>query len=283
MKIAVTGSTGFIGHHVVQWLVSNNYDVIASGTSEEKAKNYSWYDKITFIPCDYFSDDVDYYHLFGSPDILIHCAWKGLPNHQMRFHLDQNLPVEMRFLHNISKDGKTKIVVIGTCQEYGIVNGCISETNLTNPVTAYGIAKDTLCRYLDLLSQEYGFSWNWIRVFYLYGNEPRPKSLLSQLEKAIADGDVEFPLVDERQIRDYLPIERCAEYICKIALQNKINGIINCCSGHGISLVKLVENEIAKRSANIKVKPGVYRTPVYEGEIFWGDITKLTECLGEFK
>lgn len=37
-KILVTGATGFIGHHVVQWLADRGYTVIATGTSEEKAK-----------------------------------------------------------------------------------------------------------------------------------------------------------------------------------------------------------------------------------------------------
>ena len=147
-KILVTGATGFIGHHVVLWLVDHGYTIIATGTSEEKAKKFAWFRSVTFIPCDYYTEEKDFYEFFGKPDLLIHLAWRGLPNYMMRFHLEENLPTEMRFLQSFAKSGKTKIVVTGTCYEYGIAEGCLSEERPTNPTTAYGTAKDTLRRYL---------------------------------------------------------------------------------------------------------------------------------------
>ena len=56
MKILVTGATGFVGQHVVRWLVNHGYSVTATGTSIEKAKAFDWFDKVTFIPCDYFAE-----------------------------------------------------------------------------------------------------------------------------------------------------------------------------------------------------------------------------------
>ena len=41
------------------------------------------------------------------------------------------------------------------------------------------------------------------------------------------------------QERDYLPIEKVAEYIVTIALQDNISGIINCCSGKPIKVKQL--------------------------------------------
>ena len=99
-KILVTGATGFIGHHVVQWLVDHEYTVIATGTSEEKVKQFAWFRSVTFLPCDYYTEEKDFYEFFGKPDLLIHLAWKGLPNYMMRFHLEENLPAEMRFLQS---------------------------------------------------------------------------------------------------------------------------------------------------------------------------------------
>ena len=41
MKILVTGSTGFVGRHVVQWLVEHGYDeVIATGGYIDQAKQF---------------------------------------------------------------------------------------------------------------------------------------------------------------------------------------------------------------------------------------------------
>ena len=278
-KILVTGATGFIGHHVVQWLVDHGHNVIATGTSEEKAKQFSWYDSVEFIPCDYYIEEKNFFEFFDEPDILIHLAWKGLPNYMMRFHLEENLPAEMRFLETFAESGKTKIVVTGTCYEYGIAEGCLSEDIPTNPTTVYGTAKDTLRRYVSFLAEEYGFSWNWIRLFFLYGEGQSPMSLLPQLVAAIARGDAEFPMSGGEQLRDYLPVEMVAEYICKIALQDAVSGVVNCCSGEYISVRRLVEGRVAELGAEISLKFGVYEYPVYEGMAFRGDATRLREVI----
>ena len=278
-KILVTGATGFIGHHVVQWLVDHDYDVIATGTSEEKAEKFAWYNSVTFVACDYYTEEKNFYEFFGKPDILIHLAWKGLPNYMMRFHLEVNLPAEMRFLRSFAESGKTKIVVTGTCYEYGVVNGCLSEDMPTNPTTVYGTAKDTLRRYVSFLAGEYGFSWNWVRLFFLHGEGQSPKSLLPQLDAAIARGDAEFPMSGGEQLRDYLPVETVAEYICRIALQSDVSGVVNCCSGECVSVRRLVERRVVEMGSTISLKLGVYGYPVYEGMAFWGGTEKLGKVL----
>jgi len=281
MNILVTGSTGFIGRHVVQWLVDNGYDdVITTGTSVEKAKQYPWFDKVTFIPLDYFAVDTNYYEFFGRPDLLIHLAWNGLPNYMDRFHMEENLPVEMRFLRSFAASKKTKIAVTGTCYEYGVVNGCISEEHPTNPNTIYATAKDALRRYLAYLASEFGCSWNWIRLFFLYGDGQSPKSLLPQLDATIARGDAEFPMSGGEQLRDYLPVEKVAEYICRIALSNE-RGVVNCCSGVTISVRRLVEERVAASGSSIRLKTGVYDYPAYEGMAFWGDVRRLRKYIGD--
>ena len=278
MKILVTGATGFVGQHVVRWLVNHGYSVTATGTSTEKAKAFDWFDKVTFIPCDYFAEDKNYYEFFGEPDLLIHLAWKGLPNYMMRFHMEENLPVEMRFLRSFAESQKTKIAATGTCYEYGVVDGCIAEDHPTNPNTVYSAAKDALRRYVEFLASEFGISWNWIRLFFLYGEGQSPKSLLPLLDAAIARGDKEFPMSGGEQLRDYLPVEKVAEYVCRIAL-SEVDGIVNCCSGEMISVRRLVEDRVSELGSDIVLKRGVYGYPVYEGMAFCGDDRKLKEVL----
>ena len=198
----------------------------------------------------------------------------------MRFHMEENLPVEMRFLHSFADSKKTKIAVTGTCYEYGVVNGCIAENHLTNPNTVYSAAKDALRRYVEFLVAEYNISWNWIRLFFLYGEGQNPKSLLPQLETAIANGDKEFPMSGGEQLRDYLPVETVAEYVCRIAL-SETDGIVNCCSGEMISVRRLVEDKVAELESDIVLKRGVYGYPVYEGMAFCGDDRRLCEVLNK--
>jgi dTDP-6-deoxy-L-talose 4-dehydrogenase (NAD+) len=77
------------------------------------------------------------------------------------------------------------------------------------------------------------------------------------------------------QLRDYLPVEVVAENIVKIALQNKIQGIINNCSGQPISIRRLVEEYLQKTGAKIDLNLGYYPYPTYEPHAFWGCTKKL--------
>ncbi|MCK5226422.1 MAG: NAD(P)-dependent oxidoreductase, partial [Planctomycetes bacterium] len=81
------------------------------------------------------------------------------------------------------------------------------------------------------------------------------------------------------QIRDYLPVKKVAEYIVNIATQKKITGIINCCSGEGITIKKLVENYIKENKLDIKLNLGYHPYLDYEPMEFWGDNEKLKNIL----
>jgi dTDP-6-deoxy-L-talose 4-dehydrogenase (NAD+) len=78
----------------------------------------------------------------------------------------------------------------------------------TAPVTPYGLAKDTLRKFLEMLQEVHPFTLQWVRLFYLYGPGQNPKSLLSQLDAAIEQGDPVFRMSGGEQLRDYLPVDR---------------------------------------------------------------------------
>ncbi|HRR51747.1 MAG TPA: NAD(P)-dependent oxidoreductase [Candidatus Cloacimonas sp.] len=278
-RVLVTGATGFIGSYVVPQLLERGLKVIASSRNENKAENYDWYSKVEYLECDYNNSNLDYYNYFWEPDIIIHLAWDGLPNYKDPFHVERNLPANCLFLKNFIESGVKRMVVTGTCYEYGMQCGCLHESVPTQPVTYYGLAKDTLHKYLQYLVQDTQTSFNWVRLFYIYGKGQNPNSLLPQLEKAISEGKKEFNMSGGEQLRDYLPVEDAARNICIIALQNKITGTVNCCSGTPISIRRLVEERIAMLKSDIKLNLGYYPYSDYEPMAFWGDTSKLREIL----
>ncbi len=189
MRILVTGATGFIGRYVILNLLADGLTVIATSSNEETARNFDWYGKVDYVQCDYHKQNLDFYNFFGKPEAIIHLAWNGLPNYNEPFHIEENLPVNCRFLKNFVEAGIEKLVVAGTCYEYGMLNGCISENCCTQPVTQYGLAKDTLRKFLEFIIRSSSTSFNWARLFFLYGEGQNPRSLLPQLDKAINEGD----------------------------------------------------------------------------------------------
>ena len=83
------------------------------------------------------------------------------------------------------------------------------------------------------------------------------------------------------QTRDYLPVEKVAEYIVKIALQKKVDGIINCCSGVPVTVKDFVEAYLKAVGKTIKLNFGYYPYTDYEPMHFWGSTEKLNKSLAE--
>ena len=279
--ILVTGATGFIGNYVVAELLRKDYRVIATSAHSKNAINKIWFDKVIYKPFDLSSFDqtVNYFEYFSKPDLMIHLAWSGLPNYKDEFHVTKNLPARIRFLKNILDNGLKNIAVTGTCLEYGMKEGCLSEKMECEPMNAYAIAKNELRKYLVHYAAEKKISLKWIRLFYLFGKGQSPNSLFSQLENAILKGQQVFNMSGGEQLRDYLPIELAAKYICTIALQDKVSGIINCCSGEPVKIIDLVEKFIKESGAEIKLNKGFYPYPDYEPMAFWGNNSKLKKVI----
>lgn len=276
-KILVTGANGFIGNYVIRELLENNCRVVATSLHADKAIGSSWYTQVNFIPFDLkaFDPAINYFDYFQKPDAMIHLAWEGLPNYADDFHVVSNLPRHYRFLQNILQNGLKDITVTGTCLEYGAQEGGLSEDLPSQPTTAYAIAKDSLRKKLEALQVQEPFFFKWVRLFYMYGQGQNENSLLAQLDKAIANGDPVFNMSGGEQVRDFLPVERVAKYLVEIALQNKLTGIINCCSGKPVTVKELVLAHLQHRNASIHLNTGYYPYPAYEPMRFWGDTRKL--------
>jgi len=283
MKVLVTGATGFIGSYVVKELLKQRCHVIATSRNLDKARSYKWFSQVEYIPCDLNIMQENFLQFFQQPDLLIHLAWEGLPNYKDLFHLEKNLFFNYRFLKNMLEHGLKYLVVTGTCFEYGMQSGALSEDMETKPDNTYGLAKDTLRKFLEQLQKRIDFELKWVRLFYMYGKGQSSNSILSLLERALEKGETSFNMSGGEQLRDYLPVGKVAEYIVNIAMQNKVIGIINCCSGNPISIRKLVEKYLKEKQKNIHLNLGYYPYPDYEPMAFWGDGDKLNEVLSEFE
>lgn len=280
-KILVTGATGFIGGYIIEELLERGFNVIATSSNQNKAEQKNWINKVTFLPLDFKTLDVNinYHDYFQHPDIVIHLAWEGLPNYKDDFHLNENLPRHKLFLQNLIKNGLKNLCVTGTCLEYGMRVGELSEEMECNPTIAYATAKNELRKYLQFLQDQFVVNLKWIRLFYLYGEGQSPKSLFSQLDKAIKEKDESFNMSFGKQLRDFLPVKKVAETIINIATHKKINGVINCGSGVPVSVNQMVSTYLNYLNKNIKLNLGYYPYNDYEPFAFWADTNKLKKIM----
>lgn len=259
--------------HVVTALESRGFRVARlARTGESDAARGSFAFDIANPPKDLFS-------LLGRPEIVVHLAWGQLQNYSSRNHYDVELPMHYRFLELLVRSGARKVVVAGTCFEYGRRNGCLYEELAPNPENPYGYAKDALRRQLDFLRKELGFELIWIRLFYLYGEGQGGHTLFGQLAAAIERGDEFFPMTGGEQLRDYLPVEKAATAIATIATIEVQSQSINVSSGNPRSIRSLVEAKIQEAGSQITPLLGFLPYSEHEAMAFWGCRRKLDDIL----
>jgi len=275
MRVMVTGATGFVGRHVVNELLTHGYSVVAIARDIKRAREMPWFDRVEFIQCDLHADFKPLFQSECLPSAIVHLAWTGLPNYRDFFHISKNLPGDLAFLEAAVKSGVPHLLVAGTCLEYGMQYGPLTEEMETNPTTPYGFAKDTLRKALQLLQKESPFTLQWMRLFYMYGEGQNKNSLLAQLDRAIDEGQAIFNMSAGDQLRDYLSIQEVAENFVLALESPKLEGVINCCSGKPISVFDLVKQRCHTKSSDINLNRGCYPYPDYEPMAFWGVPSKL--------
>lgn len=275
-KILVTGATGFLGGYVINELLKQDIEIIATSRDEYKAKKQDWFARVKYIPGDVNSYQENWFKYYESPDMLLHLAWEGLSDYNDPIHFEKVLPNHYSFLKNLIVNGLKHLVVAGTCFEYGLKEGCLAEDIATAPCTCYGFAKDTLRKMLSFLTNDTETQYIWARLFYPYGEGQNPKSFVPLLTSAITRGDKEFNMSAGDQVRDYLPVAEVARKLTDLVLGTKYRGIYNICSGTPITILELANKIKSALNSEITLNTGYYPYPRYEPFAFWGDTRKFT-------
>jgi nucleoside-diphosphate-sugar epimerase len=279
VKIAVTGAAGFVGQQVIPLLLAGGHEVVAVTRAPGRVSAFAWAGAVEERAVALESASADAFELLGCPDLCLHLAWGALTNFNCNQHFERELPVHYSFLRALVEGGLSRMVVTGTCLEYGLQSGALAEDAPTDPVTPYGCAKDMLRRQLEFLARQTPFSLGWGRLFYMHGESAGRRTLLMQLKEAVTRGDRTFPMSGGEQLRDYLSVENVAKKLVLLCEANN-PGVVNICSGMPISVRRLVEGWIADHGWDIALEPGRYPYLAYEPMAFWGDTTKASKVVG---
>lgn len=279
MRVLVTGATGFVGRHVVPALLARGCAVTVLCRDAAKAQAMPWGQDVEIAKGDLAGLTPAQLDHLAEHERILHLAWEGLPNYKAETQITEVLPRHLEFLRQLIERGAKHLLVTGTCLEYGLVEGALSEGLEPAPVTAYGRAKDALRRGLEPVCEAHGAHLVWARLFYMHGPGQSEKSLLSQLDRAITAGEKTFNMSGGEQLRDYLPVTGVADLLAELLLQDAAQGIINCASGKPVSVRQLVEEHLRGRGADMALNLGHYPYPDYEPMRFWADTTKLAAAL----
>ncbi|MEM9016016.1 MAG: NAD-dependent epimerase/dehydratase family protein [Verrucomicrobiota bacterium] len=279
MSIVVTGANGFIGESLCHNLEGKGRNVMRQVRSAERGASE---EEGFRIPFDIDDPPENSFELLKEPETLVHLAWSGLGDYRSTSHFEDELPKHYQFLKSLVESGIKRLVVTGTCFEYGLVEGCLDEEMIPNPQNPYGFAKDALRRELEFLQLKHDFELIWCRLFYLQGARQAERSLFGQLDAAIERGDESFPMSKGEQLRDYLRIEEATEIIGTLSIAPPESGsqIYNVCSGVPRSIRSLVEEYLSERGVRMELELGHYPYSDLEPFAFWGSRVRLDRALG---
>lgn len=272
-KVLVTGANGYIGRHVVKKLLDMGAEVIAVDflTDEIDSRAIKMNENI-------FSGRDDLFETLGKPDACLHMAWKDGFVHNSDAHMEY-LSQHYQFIKNMTDQGLKQIAIMGTMHEVGYHEGAIDENTQCNPRSMYGIAKDALRRSTFLLLEKKDVVVQWLRAYYIYGDDLKNNSIFAKLTIAAQKGQKTFPFTTGKNKYDFIHVDELAKQIAACVMQTKVDGIINCCSGEPVSLAEKVESFIQEHHFDIQLEYGAFPDRSYDSPGVWGDSKKIEKIM----
>ena len=272
-SVLVTGAGGYIGRHVVTELLERGLRVKALDLRMDGVDR-----RAERISIDLFSGDPDIYEAMGRPDVVLHMAWRDGFKHNSPAHLD-DLAKHYHLIDNLYAGGLKRLAVMGTMHEVGYWEGAIDESSRCAPASLYGIAKNALREATRLSAAAHDAVFQWIRAYYIVGDDKFGNSIFSKLLAAAEEGRSTFPFTTGKNKYDFISVDELATQIAAIVDQDAVTGIINACTGRPMTLAGRVEGYIAENGLDIALDYGAFPDRPYDSPGVWGDATKIRAIL----
>lgn len=273
MKIAITGANGYIGSALIKRCIEKGYSTVAVDLDNTYIDSRAEYLNINI-----FENTENLYDRLGCPNVLIHLAWRNGFVHNDIAHLE-DLDKHYKFLSSMIDSGVKYLSVMGSMHEIGYYEGAIEPKTPCNPMSLYGIAKNSLRQALECYVAKKEIAFHWLRAFYIVGEDERSSSVFGKLIRSANEGKKEFPLNSGKNKYDFISIDELCEQIIAASVQDNVNGIINVCSGKPIALGERIEQFISDNNIDMKLNYGVFPDRPYDSPIVYGDDTKIKEIL----
>lgn len=244
MRYSVLGAGGFLGSNLCRTLIRQGHSVRAFGRRRafpDALHGCDW------IPGD-FADPASVANAISGSEVVFHLVTATTPanaNVDKIADLNANVISTLHLLNACRETGVRRVVFVssgGTV--YGIPNQVPTpESAATNPITAYGISKLAIEKYLGLYEYLYGLEYRVLRVANPFG--PYQVALKSQgviaafLHRALTGRAIEM-WGDGGVIRDYIFIDDVVDALTLAATHEGYGRVFNVGSGEGRSLNDIV-------------------------------------------
>lgn len=276
MKTIVTGGAGFIGSHLVDLLIENNYEVIVlDNFSTGRSANLDHVkDKIQLVECD-LSINGDWVKYFKDVDWVFHLAALAdiVPSIQKpEAYFNANVNGTFNVIQACKVAEVKKIIYAASSSCYGIPDKYpTSETSAIKPQYPYALTKRIGEELVTHWAQVYQLPAVSCRFFNVYGTRSRTSGTYGAvfgvfLAQKLANKPMTI-VGDGNQTRDFTYVTDVANALLSAAKSNKTEQIYNIGSGNTVSINKLVEL-LGGEKTHIPKRPG-------EPDCTYADISKI--------
>jgi len=237
LKVLLTGITGFIGSHVARQLLATEgevYGLVRQGSNPWRIEDIQA--SLKLVQAD-LADEAALKELMTrlKPDAILHLAWFAEPG--VYIHSMQNLDMltaSLRLAALAASSGCQYFMGAGTCFEYDLSYGYLSESTPVKPQSIYAASKLAFKYMLDQIGRTNGMETAWARLFYQYGAFEDKRRVVPAVITSLLNHQTQ-KLTSGEQIRDYLHVEDVASALTAIFHQ-RVTGEVNLGSGNPITI-----------------------------------------------
>ncbi|HRN70809.1 MAG TPA: SDR family oxidoreductase [Niabella sp.] len=291
-KFLISGGAGFIGSHIVEYLVENNAGLVRvldnlSTGKLENIQDYLSLPNVEWIEGDIRDYDICFSALSGI-DYVSHQAALGSVPRSIKDPIatnEVNISGFLNIINAAKESGIKKIVYAASSSTYGDSKTLPKvEPNIGKPLSPYAVTKFVNELYAQVFADLYGFNSVGLRYFNVFGPRQDPNgpyaAVIPLFIKAALNNEPPFINGDGEQTRDFTYVENAVQANIKALLTDtEGHEVLNIAYGERTSLNTLW-NYISELAGSRNLMP-VYREN-RQGDVrdSLADISKAKALIG---
>ena len=268
-RVAVTGSTGFIGMHLLRGLHAVGAEIVAIAAADKHIERLNG---LPFPVEHIIVDDIcnlgDAIRRAKAEYVIHLSAFVSTERslHALDETVRHNLLPTISLLAAAAEVQVARVVLLGSCEEYSQKTTPFDTALAADPSSPYGASKAAATAYARMFTNSFGLSTVVLRPSVVYGPGQSDRMLISQVMKAISKNR-SVEVTRGEQTRDFIYVEDVVKAIIRsLTVPSAEGDVWNVGSGEVVTVRDCLERieRIAGRTGLIEYGKRSYS----ENEIF---------------